>query len=105
MEIGLIGPGRMGANMSLRLMRAGHKCAVYDSDPKAVQQLVEQGAVGANSVEDLVKRLSKPCAIWLMLPAAAVDPLLSSLTSLLEAGDIVIDGGNSHYQDDIRRAA
>jgi 6-phosphogluconate dehydrogenase len=105
MQLGMIGLGRMGANMVRRLMQAGHECEVYDVGPQAVDVLVAQGAVGAKSLADLVARLSKPRAVWLMVPAAMVDQELAALASLLEAGDIVIDGGNSYYRDDIRRGA
>jgi 6-phosphogluconate dehydrogenase len=105
MQIGMIGLGRMGANMAIRLMKAGHECVVYDSHPEPVQALVMQGAKGSTSLTEFVKSLSKPRALWLMVPAAAVDSVLSSLTPLLEPGDILIDGGNSYYHDDIRRAA
>ncbi len=105
MQLGMIGLGRMGANMALRLMRAGHTCVVYDRNPQAVADLAKQGANGAASLADLVSKLDKPRAIWLMLPAAIVDSLLAELTPLLQPGDIVIDGGNSYYHDDIRRAA
>src|ERR1700724_3920000 len=105
MQLGMIGLGRMGANMAMRLMKAGHECIVYDSHPEPVQELVKQGAKGSTSVTAFVKSLSKPRAVWLMVPAAAVDPVLGSLTPLLEPGAIVADGGNSYYQDDIRRAA
>ncbi len=105
MQVGMIGLGRMGGNMVMRLIKAGHDCFVYDSHPPMVQQLVEQGAHGAASLQELVQSLAAPRAVWLMVPAAVVDPLLSSLTPLLQPGDIVIDGGNSFYQDDIRRAS
>ncbi len=104
MQLGMIGLGRMGANMVTRLIRAGHECIVYDSHPEPVRELVKQGAVGLTSLAALVQSLSKPRAVWLMVPAAAVDPVLGSLTPLLESGDIVADGGNSYYHDDIRRA-
>ena len=104
MQLGMIGLGRMGANMVLRLMRSGHECHVYDSHPTPVQELVGQGAKGFSDLGAFVKSLSSPRAVWLMLPAAAVDAVLATLTPLLEAGDIVIEGGNSYYQDDIRRA-
>jgi 6-phosphogluconate dehydrogenase len=104
MELGMIGLGRMGANMVERLMKGGHSLVVYDSHPEVVQQLVAKGAKGTGSLQDFVKALSKPRAVWLMLPAAAVDPVLHALTPLLEQGDIVIEGGNSYYHDDIRRA-
>jgi 6-phosphogluconate dehydrogenase len=105
MQLGMIGLGRMGANMAIRLVTAGHECIVYDSHPEPVQELVKQGAKGSTSVTAFVKSLSKPRAVWLMVPAAAVDPVLGSLTPLLEPGDIVADGGNSYYHDDVRRAA
>jgi 6-phosphogluconate dehydrogenase len=105
MQIGMIGLGRMGANMVQRLMNDGHECVVFDINAGAVASLAAQGAVGADSLEHFVTQLSKPRAIWLMLPAAIVDLELAALAPLLEAGDIVIDGGNSFYRDDIRRAA
>jgi 6-phosphogluconate dehydrogenase len=104
MELGMIGLGRMGSNMVLRLMRAGHKCVVYDVHQEAVKALEAQGAVGAASLEELAQKLSKPRAVWLMVPAAVVDSTLKSLVPLLDSGDAIIDGGNSYYQDDIRRA-
>jgi 6-phosphogluconate dehydrogenase len=104
MQLGMIGLGRMGANMVLRVMRAGHKCVVYDVHAEAIQALVKEGATGATSLKDLVGKLEKPRAIWLMVPAAIVDQTLSELVPLLERGDTVIDGGNSYYHDDIRRA-
>ena len=105
MELGMIGLGRMGANMVRRLMRAGHKCVVYDLDSEAVQALAKDGAVGTSSVEDFANKLKKPRAIWMMVPAAVVDPTLNTLIPLLQRDDVVIDGGNSYYHDDIRRAA
>jgi 6-phosphogluconate dehydrogenase len=105
MELGMIGLGRMGANMVERLMKAGHQCVVNDNHPDVVQQLVAKGAKGTTKLPEFVKMLSKPRAVWLMLPAAAVDPVLHSLVPLLERDDIIIEGGNSYYQDDIRRAA
>jgi 6-phosphogluconate dehydrogenase len=104
MELGMIGLGRMGSNMVLRLMRAGHKCVVYDVHQEAVKALEAQGAVGAASLDELAQKLSKPRAVWLMVPAAVVDSTLKSLVPLLDSGDAIIDGGNSYYQDDIRRA-
>jgi 6-phosphogluconate dehydrogenase len=94
----------MGANMVRRLMKAGHNCAVFDLSSKTVEALVQEKAVGASSLADLVKKLSKPRALWLMVPAAVVDKTIADLLSHLEAGDILIDGGNSYYVDDIRRA-
>ncbi len=105
MQLGMIGLGRMGANMVRRLLRAGHQCVVYDVHPEAVQGLAREGAVGAISLEDFVAKLTSPRAVWLMVPAAIVDEELAALGPLLEAGDIVIDGGNSYYHEDIRRAA
>jgi 6-phosphogluconate dehydrogenase len=105
MQIGMIGLGRMGANMTARLMRAGHACVVQDMDPHAVERLAAQGATGAASLQDLIAKLAPPRAIWLMVPAGVVDRALASLVPLLEPGDIVIDGGNSYYHDDLRRAA
>jgi 6-phosphogluconate dehydrogenase len=105
MQIGMIGLGRMGRNMVRRLMQGGHQCVVYDRDFEAVRALQSEGAVGTISLEDLVARMTRPRAVWLMLPAAVVDELLAKLITLLGAGDIVIDGGNSYYRDDVRRAA
>ncbi len=105
MQLGMIGLGRMGANMVRRLMKAGHECVVYDVSPATVQGLAKEGAAGASSLDDFVARLKKPRAVWLMVPAAVVDQTLAGLTGKLEPGDIVIDGGNSYYHDDIRRAA
>ncbi len=104
MQLGMIGLGRMGGNMVRRLIKGGHDCIVYDRSGKAVKELVSEKAVGASSVADLVKKLRKPRAVWLMVPAAAVDNSIADLVKLLEPGDILIDGGNSHYIDDIRRA-
>ena len=105
MELGMIGLGRMGANMTRRLMHAGQRCVVYDVAPAAVQALVAEGADGGESLADFVARLSIPRAIWLMVPAGIVDTTLAGLVPLLAPGDIVIDGGNSYYHDDLRRAA
>jgi 6-phosphogluconate dehydrogenase len=105
MQLGMIGLGRMGANMVERLMKAGHHLVVYDSHPDAVERLAGLGATGASGMSDFVARLVKPRAVWLMLPAAVVDPILAEVAGLLEPGDILIDGGNSYYHDDIRRAA
>src|ERR1043166_358945 len=104
MQLGMIGLGRMGANMVRRLIRGGHKCVVFDRSPKVVNQLVEEGAVGTDSLAGLVKNLEKPRAIWLMVPAAAVDETIAGLVDQLGPDDILIDGGNSYYVDDIRRA-
>ena len=103
MQLGMIGLGRMGANMVRRLINAGHRCTVFDRIPKAVEDLATEGAVGAFSFADLVKKLDKPRAIWLMVPAAVVDKTIADLLPFLEAGDTLIDGGNSYYVDDIRR--
>jgi 6-phosphogluconate dehydrogenase len=104
MQLGMIGLGRMGANMVRRLTKGGHQCVVFDVSPQAVAGLAKEGAAGASSLADFVKKLQKPRAIWLMVPAAVVDKSLESLLPLVEAGDILIDGGNSYYVDDIRRA-
>jgi 6-phosphogluconate dehydrogenase len=104
MQLGMIGLGRMGANMVRRLIKNGHQCVVYDRSAQAVNDLVNENAVGASSLADLVKKLQKPRAIWLMVPAAVVDQSIADISPLLEAGDILIDGGNSYYVDDIRRA-
>jgi 6-phosphogluconate dehydrogenase len=104
MQLGMIGLGRMGANMVRRLLKGGHQCVVFDRTPSVVKKLVEENAVGASSLAELVKKLEKPRAIWLMVPAAIVDQSISDLLPYLEPGDILIDGGNSYYIDDIRRA-
>jgi 6-phosphogluconate dehydrogenase len=104
MQLGMIGLGRMGANMVRRLLKGGHQCVVFDRSPKAVQDLVQEKALGAGSLADFVNKLDKPRAIWLMVPAAVVDNSIADLVPHLESGDIVIDGGNSYYVDDIRRA-
>ena len=104
MQLGVIGLGRMGANICRRLMRAGHVCVVHDTHPDAVARLAGEGATEAASLADFVRRLSPPRSVWLMVPAAAVEPTLTELATLLEPGDVVIDGGNSNYRDDIRRA-
>jgi 6-phosphogluconate dehydrogenase len=104
MQLGMIGLGRMGANMVRRLIKGGHEAVVFDMSPKAVEDLVKANAVGSTSLADFVKKLSKPRAIWLMVPAGVVDRSISDLLPLLEPDDILIDGGNSYYVDDIRRA-
>lgn len=104
MQLGMVGLGRMGANMVRRLLKGGHSCAVFDMSPKAVEELVNEKAVGAASLQDLVKKLEKPRAVWLMVPAAVVDKTIADVLPYLEKGDILIDGGNSYYVDDIRRA-
>ena len=104
MQLGMIGLGRMGANMVRRLLRGGHQCVVFDMSPKAVQELTQEKALGASSLADFVKKLEKPRTVWLMVPAAVVDKSIADILPLLEKGDILIDGGNSYYIDDIRRA-
>jgi 6-phosphogluconate dehydrogenase len=104
MQLGMIGLGRMGANMVRRLIKGSHQCVVFDMSPKAVQGLVEEKAVGSSSLADFVKKLAKPRVVWLMVPAAVTDKTIADLLPHLEADDIVIDGGNSYYIDDIRRA-
>src|SRR5499425_1186274 len=104
MQLGMIGLGRMGANMVRRLIRKGHNCVVFDRSPQTVSDLVKENAVGASSLQDLVKRLEKPRTLWLMVPAAVVDQTIADLLPYLQAGDILIDGGNSYYIDDIKRA-
>ena len=104
MQIGMIGLGRMGANMVRRLSRAGHQCVVFDRSSEAVQTMAKEGMTPADSVQDFVNKLSTPRAIWLMLPAAVVDASIAELSPLLSADDIIIDGGNSYYKDDIIRA-
>ena len=104
MQLGMIGMGRMGANMVRRLMKGGHDCVVYARKATVVQELVGEGATGTTVLADFVAQLVKPRAIWLMLPAATVDEFIGELVPLLERGDILIDGGNSYYIDDIRRA-
>ena len=104
MELGMIGLGRMGSNMVRRLMRGGHQCAAFDMNAQSVKDLAAEGARGAHSLQELVQALKPPRALWLMVPAGAVDSALASLAGLLQKGDIVIDGGNSYYVDDMRRA-
>jgi len=104
MQLGMIGLGRMGANMVRRLLQGGHQCVVFDRSPTAVDELTQEGAGGATSLADLVKKLEQPRAIWMMIPAAFVDQLIADILPALEPGDILIDGGNSYYVDDIRRA-
>src|SRR5262244_4217225 len=104
MQIGMIGLGRMGANMVRRLLTGGHQCIVFDRSPKAIQELVEEKAVGSSSLGDFVRKLEKPRALWLMVPAGVVDSTIADIVPHLEKGDILIDGGNSYYIDDIRRA-
>jgi len=104
LQLGMIGLGRMGANMVRRLIKGGHECVVFDRAPQAVKDLVKEKAVGAASLADLVQKLAKPRAVWLMVPAGVVDQSIADLLPLLEPGDTLIDGGNSYYIDDIRRA-
>jgi 6-phosphogluconate dehydrogenase len=104
MQLGMIGLGRMGSYMAQRLIKGGHECVVYDTHPQGLQELAAKGAKPATSVAEFASKLAKPRAVWLMVPAAVVDSVLDSLKPLLESGDIVIDGGNSYYHDDIRRA-
>ena len=104
MQLGMIGLGRMGANMVRRLIKSGHQCVVFDRSADAVKELVKEGAVGAVSLADFVNKLSKPRVVWLMVPAGVVEKSIADLLPLLDAGDILIDGGNSYYVDDIRRA-
>jgi 6-phosphogluconate dehydrogenase len=104
MQLGMIGLGRMGANMVSRLLRGGHQCVVFDTNPTTVQTLAKEGAIGTSSLDEFVAALTPPRAAWLMVPAAVVDHTLSDLAARLQQGDLVIDGGNSYYIDDIRRA-
>ena len=104
MQLGMIGLGRMGANMVRRLLRGGHECVVYDRNAEAVKTLAGEGAIGSFSLSEFIEKLSAPRAIWLMIPAALVDQSLKELAAIVDAGDTIIDGGNSYYIDDIRRA-
>jgi 6-phosphogluconate dehydrogenase len=104
MQLGMIGLGRMGANLVRRLIKGGHDCVAFDTSQPAIQMLEREGATGAASLEDFVKKLKAPRVVWLMLPAAVVDDTIADLVPLLQSGDILIDGGNSYYVDDIRRA-
>src|SRR4030095_6366973 len=99
MQLAMIGLGRMGGNMTRRLLRAGHECVIFNKSPKPVEELVKENAIAASSLADLVKKLAKPRVLWLMIPAASVDGTISQLAPQLETGDIVIDGGNSYYID------
>src|SRR5471032_3205769 len=104
MQLGMIGLGRMGANIVRRLMRDGHSCVVYDVNPKAVQALAKEGAIGASSMADFVGKLTAPRAAWVMVPAGDItQKTIEDLAAQLSAGDTIIDGGNSYYRDDIRR--
>src|SRR5690242_3422108 len=104
MRIGMVGLGRMGAHMVRRLLRGGHECVAYDRSPDAVQAVVKDGAIAANSLKELAAALSPPRAVWIMVPAALVDSVIAELRPLLSSGDILIDGGNSHYQDEDRKS-
>src|SRR5512135_1888482 len=106
MQIGVIGLGRMGANISRRLMRGGHSCVVWDANPKSVQGLGQEGAQGVGSLQDVVRALKdKPRAVWVMLPAGRItEQTIAQLGELMDSGDIIIDGGNTYYKDDVRRA-
>jgi len=104
MQIAMIGLGRMGANMVRRLLRNSHQCVVFDTNPKAVEELVKEGATGAASLKELVSKLEKPRAVWIMIPAAITDKIVDELGGLMEPGDTIIDGGNSYFRDDRRRS-
>ena len=105
MQLGMVGLGRMGANIVRRLMRDGHECVVFDTNTDAISQLATDGATGADSLKDLVDKLEAPRAVWVMLPAGQItESVTAELTKLLQEGDAIIDGGNSYYRDDIRRA-
>src|SRR5260370_41872116 len=104
MQIGVIGLGRMGGNMSIRLLRAKHQCVAFDRHPENVKKVSDEGGKGAASLEDLVQKLTPPRAIWMMIPAAGVDATIGQLVPKRQSGDILIDGGNSYYIDDIRRS-
>ena len=104
MQLGMVGLGRMGANMVRRLLHAGHECVVFDRAPEPVQALAKEGAMGATSLGDFASRLSGPRAVWMMVPAAAVDKAVTDIVPFLQKGDVLVDGGNSYYVDDIRRA-
>jgi 6-phosphogluconate dehydrogenase len=104
MQIGMIGLGRMGANMVRRLIRGGHQCVVFDMNPESVAELQTEGATGSSSMNDFVSKLKPPRAVWMMVPAAVVDKVITQVIPSLQQNDILIDGGNSYYIDDIRRA-
>jgi 6-phosphogluconate dehydrogenase len=104
MQLGMVGLGRMGANMVRRLLTGGHECVVFDMSPKAVEELVEEKALGSTSLAELARKLEKPRAVWLMVPAAVVDKTIADLLPALDPGDTLIDGGNSYYVDDLRRS-
>src|ERR1700676_3073152 len=104
MQLGMVGLGRMGANMARRLLKHGHDCVVFDMSPAAIGELIRAYAIGAHSLVELAKKLEKTRTVWLMVPAAVVDKTIASIAPTLDPGDILIDGGNSYYIDDIRRA-
>ena len=104
MQLGMVGLGRMGANMSRRLMKAGHELVVYDVNPSAIDELAGEGAVGAKTIDELIANLEPPRAIWVMVPAAFTEDTVQKLAAHAQPDDVVIDGGNSYYHDDIRRA-
>ncbi|HZA03977.1 MAG TPA: NADP-dependent phosphogluconate dehydrogenase, partial [Propionibacteriaceae bacterium] len=104
MQLGMVGLGRMGANIVRRLMRGGHECVVFDVNPESVAQLEGEGATGATTMEDFVRQLDKPRVVWVMIPAGITGRIVEQVAALLEEGDIIIDGGNSNYRDDVRRA-
>src|SRR6202011_2050054 len=104
MQLGMIGLGRMGANLVLRLMNDGHQCVVYDVNPSVVRDLAKKGAIGTGSLEEFAAKLTRPRAAWIMVPGAFVDATIEQLAPLFGKGDIIIDGGNSYYRDDIDRA-
>ena len=105
MQLGMIGLGRMGANMVRRLMRDGHECVVFDTTPSVVEAMEKEGAIGSTSMEDFVSKLTTPRAAWVMIPAGITGKIVSQLAELMDDGDIIIDGGNSHYRDDVDRSA
>ncbi|MGH9447533.1 MAG: NAD(P)-binding domain-containing protein, partial [Terriglobia bacterium] len=104
MQLGMIGLGRMGASMVSRLLHGGHECVVFDTKPDSVKELASKGATGATSLDDFRAKLKPPRAVWLMVPAAVVEATLHDISGLIQKGDTIIDGGNSYYVDDIRRA-
>src|SRR6516162_6922372 len=105
MQLGMVGLGRMGSNIVRRLMRGGHDCVVYDVDPAAVKGLEDEGAAGSSSLAEFVQALEKPRVAWVMIPAGITGRIVEQLAELMERGDIIIDGGNSYYRDDVDRAA
>ena len=105
MQLGMVGLGRMGANIVRRLMRDGHECVVYDVSPDSIKELEGEGAIGGSTLEEFVGKLQKPRVAWVMIPAGITGKTVDQLAGLMEEGDIIIDGGNSNYRDDVRRAA